>query len=166
LRLPTHLSFFFATFVILFSGSLPAHSQSDPSGVWLTQAGDARVQVTRCGAGVCGRIVWLRDPIDPKTGQPQVDDKNQNPALQTRPIMGLSLFIGMQPSGANKWSGQIYNADDGQTYTAHVTVKSDTALEVEGCVGVFCGGETWTRVAGAAPAAASAAKKKGATPAN
>jgi uncharacterized protein (DUF2147 family) len=160
LRLPAHLSFFFASLVILLSGTLPARSQSDPSGVWLTQAGDARVQVSRCGGGICGKIVWLRDPIDPKTGQPQVDDKNQNPALQQRPIIGLSILIGMQPSGANKWSGRIYNADDGQTYTAHVTVKSDSTLEVEGCVGVFCGGETWTRV-GSAPAAASAARKKG-----
>jgi hypothetical protein len=41
-------------------------------------------------------------------------------------------------------------------------VKSDAALEVEGCVGVFCGGETWTRVSGGAPAAASSAKKKSA----
>ena len=161
MRLPAHLSFFFATLVILISGHLPALSQSDPSGAWLTQAGDARVQVSRCGAGICGRIVWLRDPIDPKTRKPQVDDKNQNPALQRRPIMGLSLFSGMQPSGASKWSGKIYNADDGQTYTAHVTVKSSSALEVEGCVGVLCGGETWTRV-GSAPAGAPVAKKKSA----
>jgi uncharacterized protein (DUF2147 family) len=159
------LSFFFATLAMLLSGSLPAHSQSDPSGVWLTQAGDARVQVSRCGAGICGRIVWLRDPIDPKTGQPQIDDKNQNRALQQRPIMGLSIFIGMQPSGTSKWSGKIYNADDGQTYTAHVTAQSATTLEVQGCVGVFCGSETWTRVGGA-PAGASAAKKNGAPPAN
>jgi uncharacterized protein (DUF2147 family) len=155
--LPEHLSFFFVLLVTLFSGCLPAHSQSDPSGVWLTQAGDARLQVSRCGGGICGRIVWLRDPIDAKTGKPQVDDKNTNPALQQRPIIGLSILIGMQPSGANKWSGKIYNADDGQTYTAHVTVKSASALEVEGCVGAFCGGETWTRVT-----AASAAKKNGA----
>ena len=164
MRLPAHLSFFFATLVILISGHLPAHSQSDPSGIWLTQAGDARVQVSRCGAGICGRIVWLRDPIDPKTGKPQVDDKNQNAALQQRPILGLSIFSGMQPSGSSKWSGKIYNADDGQTYTAHVTVKSASALEVEGCVGVLCGGETWTRVNGGAGGAPVA--KKGATPAN
>jgi uncharacterized protein (DUF2147 family) len=151
------LTFFFATLVILITGHLPAHSQSDPSGVWLTQAGDARVQVSRCGVGICGRIVWLRDPIDPKTRKPQVDDKNQNAALQQRPIMGLSIFSGMQPSGTSKWSGKIYNADDGQTYTAHVTVKSASALEVEGCVGVLCGGETWTRVGSGASAAKKAA---------
>jgi uncharacterized protein (DUF2147 family) len=133
-------------------GILPASSEADPSGVWLTQAGDARIQVSRCGAGICGRIVWLRDPIDARTGQPQVDDKNPNPALAQRPIIGLSILIGMQPSGPGKWSGRIYNADDGQTYTAHVTLQNDTTLEVEGCVGaMLCGGETWTRFASTPP---------------
>ena len=146
MRLPAHLSFFCALFVTLFSGCLPAHSQSDPSGVWLTQAGDARVHVSHCGSGLCGRIVWLKEPIDPKTNKPQVDDKNPNPALQKRPIIGLSLFIGMKAAGPNKWSGKIYDADDGQTYTANVSVKSDDTLEVQGCVGALCGAETWTRV--------------------
>ena len=53
----------------------------EPTGVWLTQAGDARVRVSKCGGGICGVIVGLRDPIDPATGKPQVDDKNPNPAL-------------------------------------------------------------------------------------
>jgi uncharacterized protein (DUF2147 family) len=128
-------------------GALPAHSDNDPSGVWLTQQGDARIQVSRCGAGICGRIVWLRDPIDPKTNKPQVDDKNPNKALQQRPIVGLSLLIGMKPSGPSKWSGQIYNADDGKTYIAHVTAKDSGTLDVTGCIagGMLCGGETWTR---------------------
>jgi uncharacterized protein (DUF2147 family) len=145
--------------ILLLLGILPARSQTDPSGVWLTQAGDARVQVSRCGGGICGKIVWLRDPIDNNTGQPQLDDKNPNPALAQRPMIGLSIFIGMQPAGPKKWSGRIYNADDGQTYTAHVTVQNETALDVQGCVGMLCGGETWTRVA-AEPAPVTAAKKK------
>jgi uncharacterized protein (DUF2147 family) len=160
LRLPAFLNLSIILLVALLSGTHAARSQSDPSGVWLTQAGDARVQVSRCGGGICGRIVWLRDPIDSKTGQPQVDDKNPNPALAQRPIIGLSIFIGMQQSGPNKWSGRIYNADDGQTYTAHVTSQSASALEVQGCVGVFCGGETWTRFAAAPPATPGARKRR------
>ena len=126
--------------------ALPASAQSlDPSGIWLTQAGDARVRVSKCGAGICGVVVSLRDPIDPATGKPQVDDKNPNPALKKRPIVGLPLFSGMHPSGPNKWSGQIYNADDGSTYSSNVSVTGPDSLRVEGCVGVLCGGETWTR---------------------
>jgi uncharacterized protein (DUF2147 family) len=140
--------FIIATCVIL-SGATPAWAQaSEPLGIWLTQAGDARVKITKCGGGICGVIVGLKEPIDRATGRPQVDDKNPNPALRTRPVMGLSLFIGMRPSAAGKWSGKIYNADDGGTYVSHVTFSGGDRLRVEGCVGVICGGETWTRVGG------------------
>ncbi len=50
-------------------------------------------------------------------------------------------------------------------YDSNVTLMSPTALKVQGCVlGVFCGGETWTKVADT-PAAATPApstKSKGA----
>jgi len=65
--------------------------------------------------------------------------------LATRRIIGLPLFMGMRPWGPNKWSGQIYNADDGKSYASHISVSGPGTLRVEGCVGVLCGGETWTR---------------------
>jgi uncharacterized protein (DUF2147 family) len=137
---------FVAVIVALF-GAAPASAEStDPVGVWLTEKGDARIKVSKCGNGICGAIVGLKDPIDRMTGQPQVDDKNPNPALRTRPVIGISLFIGMRPSAPGRWSGQIYNADDGGTYVSHVTYDGGDALRVEGCVGMICGGETWTRV--------------------
>jgi uncharacterized protein (DUF2147 family) len=129
-------------------GVSPAMSQTaaDAAGTWLTQAGDARVRVSKCGAGICGVIVWLRDPIDAATGKPAVDDKNHNPSLAKRPMIGLPLFSGMQPAGPGKWSGQIYNADDGNTYASNVSVTGPGTLKVEGCMGALCGGETWSRV--------------------
>jgi uncharacterized protein (DUF2147 family) len=53
----------------------------------------------------------------------------------------------MHPSGLDKWSGQIYNADDGRSYASNISVAGPDTLRVEGCVGVFCGGENWTRSA-------------------
>ena len=126
----------------------PAKAQSagGPDGIWLTQAGDAKVRVSKCGAGICGVVVWLRDPIDPATGKPQVDDKNPNPALAKRPIIGLSLFSGMHPAGPNQWAGQIYNADDGKIYASKISVTGPATLKVEGCIGSgLCGGEEWSR---------------------
>lgn len=125
-------------------GATAAHAQS-ADGTWLTQAGDARVKISKCGGGICGHIVWLREPYDTATGQPAIDSKNPNPALAKRAMIGLPLFSGMEPSGPNKWSGQIYNADDGSTYASNVSVTGADSLRVEGCVGALCGGETWTR---------------------
>jgi uncharacterized protein (DUF2147 family) len=133
--------------VLAALGAAPARAQAggEVSGIWLTQAGDAKVRVSKCGGGICGVVVWLRAPIDPATGKPAVDDKNQNPVLAKRPMIGLPLFSGMEPSGPNKWSGQIYNADDGNSYASNVSVSGPDTLRVEGCVGALCGGETWSR---------------------
>ena len=104
------------------------------------------MRVSKCGGGICGVVVWLKDPINPATGKPFVDDKNPNPSLARRPMIGLPLFSGMRPSGPNKWSGQIYNADDGNTYASNVSLADADILKVEGCMGALCGGENWTRV--------------------
>jgi uncharacterized protein (DUF2147 family) len=127
------------------ASSAGAQGGGDPTGIWLTQQGDARVRVSKCGSGICGVIVWLRDPLDSATGKPATDNKNPNPARARRPMIGLPLFSAMRPSGSGKWSGQIYNADDGSMYASNVTVPGPNSLRVDGCVGALCGGETWTR---------------------
>jgi uncharacterized protein (DUF2147 family) len=132
---------------VLGAPATRAQAGGEPSGIWLTQAGDAKVRVSRCGGGICGVIVWLKDPIDSATGKPAIDDKNPNPALAKRRMIGLPLFSGMRPAGPGKWSGRIYNADDGNTYASNISVAGPDTLKVEGCVGALCGGESWTRSA-------------------
>jgi uncharacterized protein (DUF2147 family) len=56
--------------------------------------------------------------------------------------------FGMKPSStANKWSGQVYNAEDGKTYSGSITLQDARTLKLEGCVlgGLFCKAQTWTR---------------------
>ncbi len=90
--------------------------------------------------------MWLKDPIDPATGKPQIDDKNPNPSLARRPMIGTCRCSGAcGAAGPNKWSGEIYNADDGSSYASNISVSGPDALRVEGCVGALCGGETWSR---------------------
>ena len=132
----------------LVGGPVGARAQAggDPSGTWRTQAGDANVRVSRCGKGICGVVIALREPINPATGAPFVDDKNPNPPLRRRPIVGLPLFSNMRPTGPSRWAGHIYNADDGGTYESHINMTGPNSLQVNGCVGALCGGENWTRV--------------------
>ena len=137
--------FTFAAFLLFLTSSALATGPDDPTGVWLTQAGDAKVAVSRCGTAICGRVVWLRTPIDSATGKPQIDDKNPDPQLAKRRIIGLQLFSDMKTNGPSKWSGRIYNADDGKSYVSNITLTGPTTLKVEGCVGPFCGGEIWSR---------------------
>jgi uncharacterized protein (DUF2147 family) len=113
--------------------------------VWLTEAGDSKVRIKKCGQALCGTIVWLKEPIDSVTGRPQIDDKNPDPALARRPIIGLNLFHDMKPSG-DHWSGRIYNADNGKTYASNVSLVDAATLKVSGCVLFVCGSERWTRI--------------------
>ncbi|MGC2084099.1 MAG: DUF2147 domain-containing protein [Bradyrhizobium sp.] len=122
-----------------------AFAADDPAGTWLTQAGDAKVKVAKCGGGLCGTVIWLKQPFDTDTGKPATDSKNPNRELAMRPIIGLQLFESMRVDGPSRWSGRIYNADDGQSYDSHISVAGLDTLKVEGCVGSLCGGETWTR---------------------
>jgi uncharacterized protein (DUF2147 family) len=142
----SNLLFAISAFFLSY-GQVCAEPANGPIGIWLTQAGDAKVRINHCGVGLCGTIVWLKDPIDRATGKPQVDDKNTNQSLARRPIIGINIFTGMKSVTNNKWSGTIYNADNGKSYSSEVIVAGPRKLEVRGCVmSVLCGGETWTKV--------------------
>lgn len=133
----------------VFCGVWQASAQEGSvTGLWLTQKGDARIQITNCGPGICGKVVWLKDAIDPETKKPMTDSKNPNASLASRPMVGVQLFIGMNPTGPGSWAGRIYNADDGGVYDSKVKVLGPGSLQVEGCLGAFCGGETWTKLGG------------------
>jgi len=73
------------------------------------------------------------------------DKNNPDPALRNRPIMGLPILIDMRPS-QGRWTGRVYNAENGKTYDANIGLVSGNVLHIEGCVlGFLCGGENWTR---------------------
>jgi uncharacterized protein (DUF2147 family) len=121
---------------------------ADPSGTWLTEQGTSRIRITNCGGALCGTIVWLKEPLDAETHQARLDKANADSTKRSRPLMGVAIVIGMKPSGTDKWAGQVYNAEDGKTYTGYITMQGATALKLEGCAlgGLVCKAQTWTRV--------------------
>jgi uncharacterized protein (DUF2147 family) len=121
----------------------PARAAS-PNGVWTM--GKVTVRVQNCGANLCAVIVGLAEPVSKIDGKPKVDRKNPNAAKRKRPIIGLSILIGMRPAGAGKWKGSIYNPDDGRTYSASVSFAGNR-LKVTGCVaGILCKAKNLVRV--------------------
>jgi len=130
----------------LTASTFAASAQTNPTGVWVNDERSTAVRVVRCGEALCGTVAWLREPRD-KQGQPKVDRHNSNPKLRQRPLMGLPVLLGMKPSGENRWSGHIYNADDGRTYVSHIQMTSANAMQVQGCVlgGLICRKMNWAR---------------------
>lgn len=133
---------------VLLGSSLMASAQAaTAAGTWLSADGGTKVRVSECGGNkLCGKVVWLNEPIDRETGKPKTDKRNADPGKRARPLLGVQVVNGMAPTGDNKWSGKIYNADDGKTYDAHVTLVSENAMQVQGCVlSVLCKSQTWKR---------------------
>src|SRR5947208_10200876 len=88
---------------------------ADPIGTWLTENGRSRVKVADCCGALCGTIVWLKEPNDPETGKPKTDKNNSDAEKRSRPLLGVQIVLGMKPSGAGKWAGQVYNRSEEHT---------------------------------------------------
>ena len=105
----------------------PAAPQAanSPLGVWLTEEKEGKVRIEQCGANLCGYS------IDKKS--------NRN---------GEQVLIGMKPGKDSKWSGRIFDPNSGSTYDSTIALKGSDSLRVQGCAfgGMFCGGQTWTRL--------------------
>ena len=101
------------------------HDPNSPVGVWLTEEKEGKVRIEQCGANLCGYSV------DAKS--------NAN---------GEQVLINMKPGKDQKWSGRILDPNTGSTYDSTIAMKGTDTLRVQGCAfgGMFCGGQTWSRV--------------------
>jgi uncharacterized protein (DUF2147 family) len=126
-----------------------AHA-AEPPGDWRVQGGAAIIRIDNCGGALWGVVAWEQVP-----GR---DANNPNPALRNRPTLGIPVLINMRPTSDGRWAGQVYNGENGQTYSANIRMLGDNALRIEGCVlgGLFCGGQQWTRVGSVAAPQAKA----------
>jgi uncharacterized protein (DUF2147 family) len=92
-----------------------AYALADPRGLWLAKDG-AHVSVTSCGDALCATLASTKTPTDPATGAPWTDKHNIDPALRDRPLVGVQVLMNMRPTSNDKWSGRLYNTEDGKTY--------------------------------------------------
>jgi uncharacterized protein (DUF2147 family) len=130
-----------ALLALAFAGGIAfAQTAEDAFGTWLNPDDKSNIELYKCGEGLCAKISKL---VDAKA----VDEKNPDAAKRDRPIVGLVIMDGAKKSGANKWSGTLYNPTDGKSYAGTVTIKSKDAVDLSGCVAyVLCRTTTWTRV--------------------
>lgn len=127
---------------------------NDPSGIWLTEDGRARIRIEKCGpqnANACGYVIWLKTPLNDK-GAPRLDFKNPDPKKQARPSLGHQLVMGLKPNADARYEGKIYNSEEGKSYDVTIWTEQPTELSVRGCMlAILCGSQTWTRVTDVAP---------------
>ncbi|MFQ5437834.1 MAG: DUF2147 domain-containing protein [Paracoccaceae bacterium] len=124
---------------------LASQAFGDPvDGIWKTQKGEVQsdgsgggflhVQISECGAKICGVIIKGFDK----------DGKN-DPAYKhlNKPIIWDMIAKG----GGSYKGGKIWAPDSDKTYSSKMTL-SGSSLVVKGCAlgGLICRGQTWTRV--------------------
>ena len=130
-----------------FAGSVA----NDIHGLWINNKDVDKqkfaVMVEDCGNKLCGRLYWLRKPLS-ADGLPKRDKHNPNEALRDRPLCGLQILTGFQYVGDSTWNaGEIYNPDDGLTFSSTMKLAPDGSLKIRGYVGISLFGKTleWVR---------------------
>jgi uncharacterized protein (DUF2147 family) len=138
-------------FIMLFltSFNFAQIIESSIIGVWKTE--EAKIQIYKTTSGhYAGKIIWLDEPINPKTNLPKVDENNPKTELKTKPIIGLIMITGMMYNSEEKiWEGgKIYDPRNGKTYSSKITLKNNNTLSARGFVGLSILGRTvtWKRV--------------------
>ena len=129
--------------------SSPSAMAASPIGVWQTGGGKSHIQIYKCGADMCGKIIWLKSP-NGADGKPARDKHNPDPSKRNQSIIGLQILSGLKPnSSGTEWtSGHIYDPENGKTYGARMSLGSDGTLNIRGYEGLPMLGQTrtWTRV--------------------
>jgi uncharacterized protein (DUF2147 family) len=137
----------------LATANVAAAAPTDPTGDWMVEKGLAIIRVVDCGGQFWGVVVWEQ--------RPGIDDKNPDPSKRNRPTLGMPILLAMTPSEPNLWTGEIYNSEDGHTYSAKIKLARPDVLRVEGCVlGFLCGGQNWTRTTQEATTGAAAGSSR------
>jgi uncharacterized protein (DUF2147 family) len=131
----------FCSAAILWLGATAVvAAEPTPLGDWLVKNGYGIIRIDNCNGKMWGIIAWEK-----KAG---TDSENPEPAKKGRPSLGVPILLGMAPTKPNRWEGQIYNTENGKTYSGSIAVESETKLQLEGCLfpNFLCGGQDWTRV--------------------
>ncbi len=117
-----------------------AHSAEGAFGIWRHPDNGSRVRVYPCGHGLlCAKILSVTDAQ-------RIDDKNLDPELRERRIVGLVIVDGAERMGDATWSGRLYNRTDGRHYDGHLRVVGPDRLELTGCaIVVLCRSAIWHR---------------------
>jgi len=128
-----------AVLTLLFLPGAARAQSSDPSGTYLSETGETRVRIAKCGSVLCGTIVAVQGDAR--------DVNNPDAAKRGRSLVGVQMISNIQPSG-DGFTGQLYNYKDGKTYNGKMSFAGGNAMQLSGCVlgGLICRSQTWKKV--------------------
>lgn len=145
-------------------GGVLAQAEGSPApaspieGVWRAQL-ESEITIKPCELGYCGyltRIVVPEGILSAEEAEAAAamapedyfDYRNEDPALRNRPMLGLHMLTLRPSDKPNIFDGEVYNPQDGKTYSGYVELTGPDSLRLNGCVlyNIVCMGEDWVRV--------------------
>ncbi len=134
----------FLCFCLLYISNSAAQNSSRIIGNWLTQEKRAIFHIYEKDGKFFGKLVWSESPEG-------TDGNNPDESLRNRKTLGLDLLTDLvyNPKRDRWEKGNIYNPEDGHTYSSQCTLSDDgTKLYFRGFLGISLLGrtQTWTRV--------------------
>ncbi len=146
------------SFMMLGGSAVAAGNFDAPEivGTWYTKS-QSQVTIEPCEAGYCGTLTKIvipqflkdkyGDDIEAMEGN-YIDALNKDPALRSRPVLGLQILVLNARVGENRLEGTIYNPEDGETYNGFMEIIDENNIRLSGCIlfNLICLGEDWTRV--------------------
>jgi uncharacterized protein (DUF2147 family) len=140
---------FAITLLFLFLTSFVPDDGDRLVGLWEPSNGKVRVKIEKIGSKYFGKIVWLREPLDPTTKAPKVDKNNPDESMRNVPIKGYRLLKDFSYSEKDEWKdGTIYDPENGSVYNCVINMKDENTLDIRGYIGVKALGRTdvWKRI--------------------
>jgi uncharacterized protein (DUF2147 family) len=130
------------TFIIaLLCISTLVFAQDITQGTWYNAEKTSKIQFYKQGNKLFGKVVWLKEPLE--NGKPRLDKLNSDTKLRTRPIMGLVFLSNFVADGPKGWEdGEIYDPNNGKTYSCKMTITSPTTIDARGYIGISIIGRT------------------------
>ena len=118
-----------AALTVATFATTPSLAASEPTGLWYDDTGRGAVEITKCGANLCGKLVWLKDAANKST-------------------CGTQIIGNVKPMGGGTWDGGwIYDPEDNAKYSVELTPMGGEKLKVVGYAGSKMLSETmiWKR---------------------
>ncbi len=109
-------NFFFAslTAATVLSAANTANA-AGAAGLWYDHTGRSAIQVSKCGSGLCGRIVWLKNAAH-------------------KSVCGTRIIGGGKRVGNSYDTGWIYSPERRKKYSVEITPQGNS-LKVMGYAG-------------------------------
>lgn len=104
-----------------------ASAQALPQGRWVTASGNLEVEIAPCGAALCGVVTKVL------ANRSMSREGEAMQPVDTRPALGMKILHNFMPETTEnhrttRWEGEIYNRENGKTYSCLMSLNTDGKL--------------------------------------